>query len=141
MTTPTFVLADIERAVRAAWSAETTYATDEYLARAPQVPSRGQCGASALFVHDLLGGELMVADLATDGVVDGVHYWNVVEGVTVDLTGDQFLPDETLSSPSVIPRPGLPYPPAARHAYLLLRSRALATLGCPGLPHEHVAED
>jgi hypothetical protein len=141
MATTTFALADIERAVHAGWSAETTYATEAYLARAPQVPSRGQCGASALLVHDLLGGELMVADLAVDGVVDGVHYWNVLDGVTVDLTGDQFLPDETLLSPSVIARPTLPYPPAARQAYLLLRSRALATLGCPGLAHRHVAED
>ena len=137
----TFALAEIERAVRAAWSTETTFATDEYLARAPERASRGQCGASALFVFDLLGGELMVADLATGGVVDGVHYWNVVDGVTVDLTGDQFLTDELLSSPSVVPRPSLPYPPAARDAYLLLRRRALATLGHPGLAHRHVVED
>lgn len=139
MAVPTFTLVEIERAVRAAWSIETTFATEEYLARRPELPSRGQCGASSLFVHDLLGGDLMVADLATAGVVNGVHYWNVVAGETIDLTGDQFLADETLSSPSVIPRPSLPSPEAACSAYLLLRRRALALLGCPDLPHRHVA--
>jgi len=140
MAAATFTLAEIERAVRAAWSTGTTFATEEYLARRPELPSRGQCGATSLFVHDLLGGDLMVADLATAGVVNGVHYWNVVDGETIDLTGDQFLPDETLSSPSVIPHPSLPFPAAACSAYLLLRRRALEVLGCPDLPHHHVAE-
>ena len=67
-------LQDIERAVRAAWSHETTYASEDYLSRAPDRPSRGQCGPTALIVHDLLGGDLLVPDVTVEDVVDGVHY-------------------------------------------------------------------
>jgi hypothetical protein len=130
-----FTLVEIERAVRSAWSVETTFATEEYLARAPERPSRGQCGATALLVFDLLGGEMLVADLATNGVVNGVHYWNRLDGEYVDLTCDQFLDDESLFPPQIIERPMLPYPKPAREAYLLLRQRALTALGSPDLPH------
>ena len=136
----TLTLAEIERAVRGSWGVDTTFATTDYLARAPLRPSRGQCGASALLVFDLLGGELLEADLATDGVVEGVHYWNRLDGEYVDLTGDQFMADESLFPPHVIIRPTLPVPPKACAAYLLLRRRALTALGHPELAHHHLSE-
>jgi hypothetical protein len=122
-------LQDMERAIRAAWSRETTFASDEYLSKTPDRPSRGQCGPTALVVHDLLGGDLLVSDVAVDGVVDGVHYWNrLSDGVYVDLTRDQFAADEVVLPPRVVPRPALPKPERARAAYLLLRARVLTAL-------------
>jgi hypothetical protein len=48
-------------------------------------------------IRELLGGDLMVADVAYDGRVEGVHYWNVTTGgVELDLTRDQFTPGESL---------------------------------------------
>jgi len=125
-------LRDLEGAIRRAWSPETTFASDEYLARAPGTPSRGQCGPTALVVHDLLGGELLVSQVSVGGVVDGVHYWNrLVGGVEVDLTHDQFCADEVVLPPRVVAEPGLPRPERARAAYLLLRTRVRTALSLP----------
>jgi hypothetical protein len=41
-----------EDVVRAAWSAETTFATSEYLSRAPGWASRGQCPVDRRMPHD-----------------------------------------------------------------------------------------
>lgn len=129
MLTVPLTLQDVERAIRAAWSRETTFASDEYLSRAPDRPSRGQCGPTALVVHDLLGGDLLVSDVAVDGVVDGVHYWNrLSDGLCVDLTRDQFTADEVVLPPRVVARPALPKPERARAAYFLLRARVLTAL-------------
>ena len=125
-------LADLERAIRASWSPETAFASADYLARAPGRPSRGQCGTTALVVHDLLGGEVLVAGFAVGGVVDGVHYWNrLPDGECVDLTVDQFVEGEVVLAPRVVERPGAPKPERARAAYRLLRERVLAALGNP----------
>jgi len=122
-------LAQIEGAVRRAWSADTTYASAEYLARAPERRSRGQCGTTALVVNDLLGGDLLVADLLADGVRLGVHYWNrLPDGAEVDLTGDQLLDDETLQHIRVAVRPDGPLPAGGRAQYLLLRDRVVRDL-------------
>jgi hypothetical protein len=125
-------LEDVERAVRASWSAETAFASAGYLERAPDRPSRGQCGTTALVVHDLLGGELLVADVAVAGVVDGVHYWNrLPDGACVDLTADQFVAGEVVLAPRVVERPGPPKPERARAAYLLLSERVRQSLAAP----------
>ena len=59
--------------------------------------SRGQCGTTALVIQDLLGGDLMVADVEYQGRVEGVHYWNLTPGgIELDLTRDQFIPGESL---------------------------------------------
>jgi hypothetical protein len=54
-------------------------------------PSRGQCGSTALTVHDLLDGDLLIAEVArSDGSRQGVHYWNrLPEGTEIDLTRHQ----------------------------------------------------
>lgn len=92
-----WTLGEIESAVRAAWGPDTSFATEDYLARGDGQPSRGQCGTTALVVQDLLGGDLMVADVEFEGAVEGVHYWNVTSGgVELDLTRDQFGPGEEL---------------------------------------------
>lgn len=67
------------------------------MARGRGQPSRGQCGTTALAIQDLLGGDLMVADVEYEGRVEGVHYWNVTPGgVELALTRDQLASDESL---------------------------------------------
>ena len=122
-------LAEVEAAVRSAWSPETAFARED--SRAPEKASagRGQCGPTALVVQDLLGGELVIAEVTVAGVVDGVHYWNRFGAVDVDLTRDQFLDDEVVGGPRVVQRPSDGIKPGpARDAYLLLRERVLAAL-------------
>ena len=93
----TLTLSKIEAAVRDSWAPDTSFASADYMARGSGQPSRGQCGTTALVLQELLGGDLMVADVVHDGRVEGVHYWNVTSGgVELDLTRDQFTPAESL---------------------------------------------
>jgi hypothetical protein len=96
---PTWTLSEIETAVRSSWGPDTFFASADYMARGSGQPSRGQCGTTALVIQNLLGGDLMVADVEYEGRVDGVHYWNVMPGgVELDLTRDQFTPAESLTN-------------------------------------------
>jgi hypothetical protein len=123
-------LDDVTAAVRAAWCRATCDDVD--LADwTPENPARGQCGATALTVHDLLGGELLLAEvLRPDGSRQGVHWWNrLPDGTEVDLTREQFAPDEVVQAPRVVERP--PGPPR-RCAGQYLRLRARVSAGLPG---------
>jgi hypothetical protein len=53
---------DIEAAVRAAWARDTCdpVEADDW---SPANPARGQCGTTALTINDLLGGELLLAEV------------------------------------------------------------------------------
>jgi hypothetical protein len=93
-------------------------------------PSRGQCGSTALVIHDLLGGELLIAEvLRSDGSRQGVHYWNLLpDGTELDLTREQFADDEVLQQPRILRRPaGLPNRCADQ--YLTMRCRVFDALG------------
>jgi hypothetical protein len=82
---------DLEAAIRAAWALDICDPVDvDDWSEAN--PSRGQCGSTALTIHDLLGGELLIAEvLRTDGSHQGVHYWNLLpDGTETDLTREQF---------------------------------------------------
>ena len=127
-------LADVEPAVRAAWCLQTCDDAD-VADWSPATPARGQCGATALTVHDLLGGELLVAEVChPDGSRQGYHYWNRLPGgVEVDLTREQFAPHEVVQEPRVVERPpGLPHRCAAQ--YLRLRASVCAALGLRAEP-------
>lgn len=64
----------LEAAIRAAWALDTCDPVDAADWSAAN-RSRGQCGVTALTVNDLLGGELLIADVVrTDGRRQGVHY-------------------------------------------------------------------
>jgi hypothetical protein len=99
-------LAPIESAVRSGWSAETCDPVD-VPDWSPANPSRGQCAVTALVVQDLLGGELLVAEVDNpDGSRQGVHYWNrLAGGIEVDLTREQFAPGERVGRPQAVERP------------------------------------
>src|ERR1700723_2879045 len=72
----------LRESFRQAWNAETS--VDPGWSEAN--PSLGQCAVTSLIVQDLLGGELVRAEV---GEVS--HYWNRLDdGVEVDLTRDQF---------------------------------------------------
>lgn len=97
-------------------------------------PSRGQCGSTALIVHDLLGGELLIAEVMRrdrDGSRQGVHYWNLLpDGTEIDLTCEQFSGNEIIQQPRILRRPtGLPKRCAEQ--YLTMRHRVLTALGVP----------
>jgi hypothetical protein len=123
---------DLEAAVRAAWALDTCdpVDVDDWSAASP---SRGQCGSTALVVHDLLGGDLLIAEVARrDGSRQGVHYWNLLPGGSeLDLTREQFADGEVIGQPRVLRRPaGLPTRCAAQ--YLTMRHRVFEALGVTG---------
>ncbi|MGY1820676.1 YunG family protein [Geodermatophilus sp. SYSU D00079] len=121
-------LADVVPAVRAAWCRETCDDVDA-ADWSEQDPARGQCGATALTVQDLLGGELLIAEvLRPDGSRQGVHWWNRLPGgEEVDLTREQFAPHEVVQAPRVVVRPPGP-PRRCADQYLRLRARVCAAL-------------
>jgi hypothetical protein len=127
-------LADVESAVRSSWSVETCDPVD-VADWSPANPSRGQCGVTALTLHDLLGGELLEAQvLRPDGSRQGYHLWNrLAGGVEIDLTLEQFAATEVVQLPVVIERPAGP-PRRCAEQYELLRQRVTAALDRHGEP-------
>jgi hypothetical protein len=126
--------------MRAAWGPDTCYPnfSDDWQA---DNPGRGQCGMTALVVQDLLGGDLILAEVHIDGSKDGNHYWNrLADGTEVDLTADQFLPHEVIVNPQVVDRPP-DAPRRFREQYELLRDRVLAAIERPpsGAPDGYAA--
>jgi hypothetical protein len=122
---------EIYAAIRAAWALYTCDPVDAEDWSAAN-PSRGQCGVTALTLNDLLGGVLLIADVArSDGTRQGVHYWNLLpDGVEIDLTRQQFADDEVIQPPCTLARPaGLPKRCAEQ--YLTLRRRVGNALGIP----------
>lgn len=121
-------LAEIDRAVRGGWGADTCDPAD--LADwHPGNPARGQCGATALVLHDLFGGDLVLGEVHIDGERTGYHWWNrFAGGVDVDLTREQLRPEEVLTPGTVVKRPAGP-PRRGREQYEILRARVLARLG------------
>jgi hypothetical protein len=126
--TPLLSLRRVEDAIRAAWSIETCDPTD--------IPSwttanraRGQCAVTTLVVHDLLGGQMLEAEVHfRDGSRQGFHYWNRLDGFDLDLTLEQFTTDEVVQEPTLIDWPsGVPW--RAHEQYLIFRKRVYADLG------------
>ena len=62
--------------------------------------------ATTAVLHDLLGGQLLIAKVYVDGEHRGFHAWNrLAGGVEIDLTREQFGPEESLGEPDVVDRP------------------------------------
>jgi hypothetical protein len=127
---PDLTFQDIEAAIRSSWSLETCDPTD-VSSWSPSNPARGQCAATALVVHDLVGGELLEAEvLFPDGARQGFHYWNRLAGVDVDLTREQFTSGELVQESRLIDRHS-PVQWLAHGQYLLLRDRVHEVLKLP----------
>lgn len=130
-TTPgVLTLRLVEDAVRQSWAADTCSPDD--VERAPwqeSNPSYGHCDVTALVVQDLLGGDLVLAEVHRRGQQEGYHWWNVLSpGVEVDLTREQFRDGQVLSAARVVVRPRGPLPRRVE-AYRALRDRVAARLG------------
>jgi len=123
--------ATLQDALRSSWGPDTCDPVDVADWHAGN-PARGQCGVTVLVVNDLLGGDLLMAEVFyTDGTRQGVHYWNRIGLLDVDLTRGQFTSGEHVGTGTVLPRP--PHPPTrCLEEYELLRTRVLAALGSLG---------
>ncbi|MET8812513.1 hypothetical protein ABZW47_10950 [Streptomyces sp. NPDC004549] len=121
-------LLDLDRALRASWAVDTC-SPDDLPDWRPANPAWGHCDITALLVHDLFGGELVVGEVRLDGVQHGYHWWNrLASGIELDLTREQFQRGQTITTLRVVQRP--PGPTLRRGAeYLLLRERVAARLG------------
>jgi hypothetical protein len=118
---------ELRRHFLSAWGSDTCYPdmSGEWTA---ENPSRDQCGMTALVVQDILGGELIIAEVHVEGAQVGHHYWNQLpDGSELDLTADQFRPGEQIVGGKVIARPP-DAPRYHREQYELLRSRVLDAL-------------
>ncbi|MCY0895257.1 MAG: hypothetical protein OWS03_03015 [Alicyclobacillaceae bacterium] len=72
-------LEQILRVLEECWSEETS---SDYT---PDLPSRGQGAVTALFLQDLLGGELLRTRVDQEW-----HYYNRIDGERVDCTVHQY---------------------------------------------------
>lgn len=119
---------DVAAAIRASWSVETCDDVD-VPDWSPDNPARGQCGASALVLQDLVGGDVLLSEvLHPDGSRQGWHYANrLPDGTVVDLTAEQFSATEVLQEPVVVERPAGP-PGRCAAQYSLLGARVQAHL-------------
>lgn len=126
----TWTLTAVDRALRAGWAADTCSPDD--VARAPWHPDNpawGHCDITALVVHDIFGGDLVVGEVHHAGAPVGFHWWNrLASGVELDLTREQFRLGQSVGAARVVRRPPGPLP--RRWAeYELLRARVAARLG------------
>jgi hypothetical protein len=128
----TITAADLVPYFQSSWGADTCY-PDSSGEWTPDNPSRDQCGMTALVVQDVLGGDLVLAEVQVEGAKVGHHYWNVLpDGSEVDLTADQFRPEEEVVGGTVVVRPP-DAPRRHREQYELLRDRVMSALAADGL--------
>lgn len=81
----------------------------------------GQCAVTALVVQDLLGGELLRAEVGGCS-----HYWNLIPGMgEVDLTRAQFLTNAEIPRGVIVPRSRLLDGERAKLAQTLIRYERL----------------
>jgi hypothetical protein len=113
-------------ALRESWGPDTC-APEDVADWTPDNPAHGQCGTTALVVHDHFGGVLVRGDVLVDGVRVDFHWWNrLPDGDQIDLTLEQFGPHEHVVGGTDVERP----PGATRldAEYQLLASRVSARL-------------
>ena len=123
-------LARVDDALARSWDRATCDPVDLGSWSADE-PARGQCGVTALVVQDLLGGDLIMSEvLHADGTRQGVHYWNRLGELDVDLTRRQFTDGEQVGPGRVVTRPA-GEPRRCCDQYVLLRSRVLRRLDLP----------
>lgn len=88
---------DLKHAIEDAWQRETSADPDGW---DEDNPAYGQCAVTALVVQDMMGGDIVWRDAVVDKPGDledyfeedehVSHYFNQIDGETVDLTQQQF---------------------------------------------------
>jgi len=125
MPPASLTLAALEAAIRSAWDLQTSDTPQRY---DPANPERDQCGATALVVHDYLGGCLLESEVFLGDERTDYHYWNLLpSGLEIDLTRGQFRRGERIAAPAPMDRPTV-LGEAAQARYDLLRTRVTAAL-------------
>lgn len=82
-----------------------------------------------MVLNDLLGGELVRGEVHVNGERVDYHWWNRLGmGIDIDLTREQFRPEEIVTEGIVIPRPPVTEWRRLREEYELLRDRVLEKL-------------
>lgn len=82
-----------------------------------------------MVLNDLLGGELIRGEVHVNGEFVDYHWWNRLGmGIEIDLTREQFRPDEIVAGGIVIPRPPVTEWRRLREEYELLRDLVLEKL-------------
>ena len=93
-------LNELEAAIRASWSAETSDLPDRWTSANPAFQ---QCDVTARVVRDYLGGEILVAGVVRDGRRVDRHAWNrLPSGLEVDLSREQFVAGEEFEAAEVL---------------------------------------
>lgn len=94
LETTSLTLSAIEAAIRESWGRDTSDDPDEWT---PESPTRGQCAVTSIVLRELLGGEIVMADVYGSHIEGERHAWNRLPGgIEIDLTTDQFRAGETL---------------------------------------------
>jgi GNAT superfamily N-acetyltransferase len=120
-SSPPLTLSAVETAVRDAWSADTASDPATWTA---QNPARDHCDVTALFVREILGGEILIANVILDGRRVERHAWNRLStGVTIDLTRSQFRNGEQFGRAKVAEPVGF-HGSTERYARFAARARA-----------------
>ena len=95
-------LSEIEGAIRESWDLDTASEDNDWT---PDNPACGHCDITSLVVHDIFGGELLMAEVFRNGEHAEWHMWNRLPGgLEIDLTREQFRDGEVIDEPSVRPR-------------------------------------
>ncbi|GAA2334922.1 hypothetical protein GCM10009854_08420 [Saccharopolyspora halophila] len=119
-------LVEVERALRSSWGSDTCAPEDVADWRSDN-PAGGQCGTTALVLHDFFGGDLMCGDVHRDGRLSDHHWWNRLgDGLELDLTREQFALDELVGPGEPVARPTGVH--RLDGEYRTLRQRVLAIL-------------
>ncbi len=92
-------------ALRESWGPDTC-APEDVVDWTPDNPARGQSATTALVLHDFFGGSLVMGEVFIEGQRVDFHWWNrLPDGEQVDLTLEQFGPDEHVIGAMEVRRP------------------------------------
>jgi hypothetical protein len=83
-------LEKLRRALRIAWTAETSYDPERW---SPENPAWGQCAVTCTIVQDFFGGEIRLTEALLPSGEAISHFYNILDpgtGRRVDLTCEQF---------------------------------------------------
>ena len=83
-------LDSVKEALENSWCMETAYPGDR-INWSPEKSSIGQCTVTAMILYDYFGGRII---RGYSKKYDIYHYWNIIDGVKIDITFSQFFPDK-----------------------------------------------